>query len=162
MALALADGPEPPYPAPVFYALAEPGSIGRHAAPLLIFASSPTSHHGQLTGAGPTAAGAAVYLESETLGELRGAQLRGALVRADSLSAAGAAQLRARYLARHAIAQATLDRGAHQLYALIVTWAKLTDNRLGFGAHPELRFDARWSERRDPGGSSDEVEESPA
>lgn len=150
MALALADGADPPYSTPLFYALAEPHSIGRHAAPLLLFASSPSSHHGQLTGAGPTAASAAVYLESETLGELRGAQLRGALVRADRSSAAGAAAIRAHYLARHELARPTLERGVHQLYALIVTWAKLTDNRLGFGKHPELRFDARWSELPEP------------
>jgi uncharacterized protein YhbP (UPF0306 family) len=143
MTLALADGPAP-YPTPLFYALVEPDAIARHAAPLLLFVSDPHSHHGRLAGTGPTPAGAAVYLESETVGELRGAQLRGSLIRDDALSSSAAEAARARYLARHRVAAPMLERG-HHLYALIVTWAKLTDNRLGFGVHPQLEFPSAWS-----------------
>lgn len=146
LTLALRDGAEAPYPTPLFYALIEPQTIGSHAAPLLVFASNPSSHHGRLAGTGPTAACAAVYLETESVGELRGAQLRGALVRDDRLSKHGAAEIRARYLARHRVAEPMLARGDHRPYALLVTWAKLTDNRLGFGAHPEARFAPDWSE----------------
>ena len=38
--------------------------------------------------------------------------------------------------------------GTGRTFALIITWAKLTDNRLGFGAHPVVRFDAAWSEMK--------------
>jgi uncharacterized protein YhbP (UPF0306 family) len=141
LTLALADGDEAPYPTPLFYALAEPSSLGRHAAPVLLFASSASSHHGRLTGIGPTAASAAVYLESEAVQTLRGAQLRGLLLRDDALTQAAAQAARAIYLARHRVAEPALASGGHHLYALFVSWAKLTDNRLGFGAHPEVRFD---------------------
>ena len=145
LTLALDDPGAPPYPTPLFYALAEPGALAGHAAPLLLFASSANSHHGRLAGTGPTAAGAAVYLESETVGILRGAQLRGTLVRDDLLREGVATAARAHYVARHAVAEPVLASGRHHLYALIVGWAKLTDNRLGFGVHPEVRFDAGWS-----------------
>lgn len=147
MTLALGDTAEAaPYPTPLFFALAQPDSIGRHAAPILAFASDPDSHHGRLAGRGPIMAAAAVYLETEDVRQLRGAQLRGRLLRDDLFTAAGVASLRASYLARHAIAEPLLARGRHRLYALIVTWAKLTDNRLGFGVHPILDFDDGCSE----------------
>ncbi|PRQ04890.1 hypothetical protein ENSA5_04680 [Enhygromyxa salina] len=168
LTLALADQPAP-YPTPLFYALAEPDTIGRHAAPLLVFASDPDSHHGRLAGSSPTAAAAALYLETETPGQIRGAQLRGTLVREERFTTAGATKLRARYLARHGVAEPTLAAGRHRLYALIVTWAKLTDNRLGFGVHPTASFEAACSEVRAgaeadrPAGSSGaEVEQSQA
>lgn len=139
-----------PYPTPLFYALAEPDSVGRHAAPLLIFASDPDSHHGHLLGAGPTTAAAAVYLETDVPGQLRGAQLRGVVVRDDRWTEHGASELHRVYLARHPVAAPMLGQrsgaGRHRLYALILTWAKLTDNRLGFGVHPVARFDAACAE----------------
>ncbi len=145
LTLALRDGDAAPYPTPLFFALAEPNALGRHAAPALLFASSADSHHGRLAGIGPTPAAAAVYLESETVGVLRGAQLRGTLIRDDALTEAGAAAARAHYLARHGVAEPMLASGHHHLYCLLVGWAKLTDNRLGFGAHPELRFELDWA-----------------
>lgn len=135
-----------PYPTPLFYALAEPRAISSVAAPALIFASDPSSHHGRLLGEGPTPAAAAVYLESETVGVLRGAQLRGLVVREEGLAAEAAALARARYLDRHPPAAPMLAAGRHRIYALFVTWAKLTDNRLGFGVHPVLDFDATGDE----------------
>lgn len=151
MTLALTDeSAAAPYPTPLFFALAEPDSIGRHAAPILSFASDPNTHHGRLAGRGPIPAAAAVYLETEQVGQLRGAQLRGALIRDDCWTATGAASLRASYLARHAIAEPQLAAGRHRLYALIVTWAKLTDNRLGFGVHPIVDFDGWCSEVQSP------------
>jgi uncharacterized protein YhbP (UPF0306 family) len=147
MTLALTDeAASAPYPTPLFFALAEPNSIGRHAAPILSFASDPHSHHGRLAGRGPLQAAAAVYLETEQVGQLRGAQLRGTLIREEGWSAAGAAGVRASYLARHPIAERQLASGRHRLYALIVTWAKLTDNSLGFGVHPIVDFDGWCSE----------------
>lgn len=147
MTLALTDTTaDAPYPTPLFFALVEPDAIGRHAGPLLVFASDPCSHHGRLAGLGPTMAAAAVYLETQETGQLRGVQLRGSLVREERWTASGAGQLRARYLARHPVAEPMLADGRHRLYALIVTWAKLTDNRLGFGVHPVVDFDDRCSE----------------
>ncbi|NVB37469.1 hypothetical protein G6O69_06470 [Pseudenhygromyxa sp. WMMC2535] len=134
-----------PYATPLFYALAEPRSIGDHAAPVLIVASDPNSHHGRLTGAGPTPIAASVYLESEAVGELRGAQLRGVLICETLCTPPAREALRARYLERHPIATDTLAGGRHRLYALVLTWAKLTDNRLGFGAHPVVEFTLGWS-----------------
>jgi len=145
LTLALSDGAQP-YPAPLFYALVAPHSIGDHAAPLLVVASDPDSHHGQLAGLGPTPAAAAVYLETEAVGELRGAQLQGQLIREQRSSPAAAAALRRAYLARHAVAEPVLASGRHRLYALVVTWAKLTDNRIGLGRHLVARFDGAWSE----------------
>ena len=137
---------QPPYPTPLFFALAEPHTIGRHAAPLLVFASDPDSHHGQLAGPGPTPAAAAVYLETMSVGQLSGAQLRGSLVREDRWTPLGAAGLRQRYVERHPVAEPMLAGGRHRLYALVVSWAKLTDNRLGFGVHPIARFDVTCGE----------------
>ena len=68
------------------------------------------------------------------------------LQREDALTRAGARAARDLYLARHAVAEPVLASGSHHLYALLVTWAKLTDNRLGFGVHPVVDFDDRCSE----------------
>lgn len=145
LTLALADPDHrAPYPTPLFYALAEPDTIGAHPAPLAIFASGPASRHGVLCGEGPTPAAAAVYLESERPGELRGAQLRGRVLREQRCSAEARAALRARYLERHPIAQDVLAEGRHSLYVLQIAWAKLTDNRLGFGEHPIAEFAEGW------------------
>ncbi len=134
MALATHDPQHPaPYPTPLFYALA-----GDPAPPRLLFASSPRSAHGRmLERAAPrAAAAAAVYLESETVGELRGVQLRG------RVGITQAPEDLEAYLARHPVASEVLAAGRHALYAFIVEWAKLTDNRLGFGAHPVVEFPA--------------------
>lgn len=156
----------PPYTTPLFFALAEPDSLGRHPAPVLLFASSADSHHGRLAGRGPTRASAAVYLETEEVGALRGAQLRGLLVRDDGLREDAAAAARARYLARHPIAAPMLAGGGHHLYALQVRWAKLTDNRLGFGVHPVVELDPSWSGLAavgvGPGSPRTDVKQSPA
>ena len=166
MALALLDardpGPGVLDATPLFYALANPATHGRHDAPILIFASDPTSHHGEVAGAGPCAAAAAVYLESERVGELRGAQLRGLVIRDDRCSPGAAASLRERYLARHPIAAETLEGGRHRLYAMLVTRGKTTDNRLGFGVHPIAEFTDDWSAGQGSAGQGKrEVEQSP-
>ena len=145
LTLALSEG-ECPYPTPLFYVLIEPDTVGDHAAPVLVFASSPTSHHSALIGTGPRPAAAAVYLETEAVAELRGAQLRGVLVREDQLAESARACIRRAYLARFPVAEGPLSSAAHQLYALTLTWAKLTDNRVRFGFHQVARFDGAWSE----------------
>ncbi len=146
LSLALPDPEHPaPHPCALFYVAIEPNTIGEHASPLLGFVSDPASHHGQLTGRGPIPAAAAVYLESAVVGELRGAQLRGVLVREDAIATTAALALRERYLERHPIARDLLAGGRHRLYALQITWAKLTDNRMGFGRHMVTEFGARWS-----------------
>ncbi len=144
--LTLATSPRPdpaepaahvPYPTPLFYAVADLPDL---SGPWLVFASKPESTHGRHLGDGPTAVAAAVYLETESVGELRGVQLRGEVVRVTA-EAPAAAGLRAAYLGRHPAAEALLTPGAReQLYALRLTWAKLTDNRRGFGHKLEWRF----------------------
>ena len=131
-----AGGPSAPHCAPLFYAI-DPGS--NETAPVLVFTSDPDSTHGLHIGQGPTQVGGALYLESETVGELRGVQLRASAVRLDN-NADREASARAIYLARHPVAAAMLAKGRHRLFALTIEWAKLTDNRLGFGQHPIVTF----------------------
>ena len=50
------------------------------------------------------------------------------------------ADARARYIERHPVAGPMLEGGPHRLYRMRLSWAKLTDNRLGFGVHPVLEF----------------------
>lgn len=127
--------PPVPYATPLFYAVADPADAGR--GPRLVFASKPDSAHGSHLGAGPTLVAAGLYLESEAVAELRGVQLRGEVV-----LGAGPAE-RAAYLARHPGAEPLLRPGSRErLYVLTITWAKLTDNRRGFGHKLEWRFAA--------------------
>lgn len=122
-----------PYATPLFYAVAPPARAGQ--GPRLVFASRPDTTHGRHLGDGPTAVAAALYLESHDIAELRGAQLRGEVV------ATAAAAPRAVYLERHPGAEPLLRAGARErLYTLTVLWAKLTDNRLGFGYKREWSF----------------------
>lgn len=122
-----------PYATPLFYAVAPPAHPGE--GPRLVFASRPDSAHGRHLGDGPTAVAAGLYLESHDIGELRGVQLRGEVI------PTAAADPRAAYLERHPGAEPLLRPGARErLYALTLVWAKLTDNRLGFGYKREWTF----------------------
>lgn len=146
--LTLATSPRPadthapadvPYPTPLFYAVADADVAGR--GPRLVFASKPDSTHGRHLGEGPTPVAAGLYLETEAVGELRGVQLRGLVSPLERLPADPAAELRAVYLGRHPAAAAALKPGSRErLYVLATTWAKLTDNRRGFGQKLEWRF----------------------
>ena len=148
-----------PYPTPLFYAPIDLGRWIARPAPALIFASSPRSTRGFHLGAGPTPAGAALYLETELVSELRGVQLQGVVLREDRLAAPIIDALRSTYLARHPVAAAILNKTenrpadaefekttGHALYALAVTWAKITDNRRRFGHHEIHRFADPWAE----------------
>lgn len=116
-----------PYATPLFYAVAR-------GAPTLVFASRPDTTHGRHLGAGPTPCAAGLYLESEDVSGLRGAQLRGLVAPVELWPEDTATGLREVYLERHPGAAALLRPGARErLYGLAVTWAKLTDNRRGFG-----------------------------
>ena len=149
-----ADDPRMLHATPLFYAVADlPGP------PRLVFASRHDSTHGRHLGDGPTAVAAGLYLESESVAELRGVQLRGEVVRistamaepaesaesaepAEPAAAVSADLLRSAYLGRHPAAQALLRPGARdELYVLTITWAKLTDNRRGFGHKLEWHFE---------------------
>lgn len=133
--------PGVPYPTPLFYAVAD--AEVAEGGPRLLFASRADSTHGRHLGEGPTLVAAALYLESETVGQLRGVQLQGEVSPLDRWPAAAADGLRAIYLARHPVAAGLLKPGARdRLYVLTVLWAKLTDNRLGFGHKLEWRFAA--------------------
>jgi uncharacterized protein YhbP (UPF0306 family) len=125
-----------PHCAPLFYALARDPADG---APLLLFTSDPTSTHGEQLDVGPTEVGGAVYLESEVIGELRGVQMRAQVTRLE-VGSEDEARAREAYLTRHPVARDALAAGKHRLYRMRVHWAKLTDNRLGFGKHPVVSF----------------------
>jgi len=131
-----------PYVAPLYYALCLPSGARGRAAPVLVFASHPDSVHGGHLGRGPTPTAAAVFLETEELIQVRGLQLRGDTRALSSLPASVARQLRECYLERHPMAEVPLRTGEEELYAFLVRWAKITDNRLGLGVHPEGEFDA--------------------
>ncbi len=149
--LTLATSPAPgsealgPYTTPLFYAVG-PNEVA--GAPVLVFASRPDTCHGQHLGSGPTWAAAAVYLETRDVGVLRGVQLRGEVSRLELWSPARQAALRASYLAEHPIAAERLGPGAREgLYGLVVRWAKMTDNRLGFGQKLMWSFTGDLPER---------------
>lgn len=136
-------GDPTPYATPLFYAVAPAHRPGE--GPRLVFASSPTSAHGRHLGDGPTTVAAALYLESHDFAELRGVQLRGEVVPTASPAA------RTAYLERHPGAGPLLQAGARErLYALAITWAKLTDNRLGFGYKREWSFRTSSEHDEDP------------
>lgn len=146
LALATTTADGLPYATPLFYALA---SLPPSDAPILVFASRADTCHGQAIGDGPTAVAGAVYLETEELGVLRGVQLRGDVAVCNGLRAEHHAELRRAYLDRHPYAAPRLGP-RDQLYALAITWAKLTDNRLGYGVRRTWNFASPWREKSRP------------
>ena len=132
-----------PYATPLFYAVA---SLPPGDAPILVFASRADTCHGQAIGDGPSAVAGAVYLETEELGVLRGVQLRGDVAVCNTLRAEHHAELRRAYLDRHPAAAPRIGP-RDQLYALAIGWAKLTDNRLGFGVRRTWTFASPWPEK---------------
>lgn len=140
MTLATQDA-EAPYSTPLFYALDADPMVPGSRGPWLVFISDPATHHGQHLGAGPTPVSAATYLETEEVASIRGVQLRGTVHRGDSLPSAVRERARAVYLARHPVAANALKGHAPPaIYVLVVTWAKLTDNRLGFKSHRIVQY----------------------
>jgi uncharacterized protein YhbP (UPF0306 family) len=148
----LAPDDQLPYATPLFYAVAAlPGC----PAPTLVFASRADTCHGRAIADGPTAVAAAIYLETETVGEVRGVQLRGDVLVSTRLGPEAAASLRAAYLERHPVAAAHLGE-RDLLYALAIEWAKLTDNRIGFGKRLVWTFEPAWRGQF-PVGSGEET-----
>ncbi len=139
--------------APLFYAFAmSGGSIGESGTPLLVFASNPNSEHGQCIGSGPTPVAAAVAAEATEPGAIRGVQLRGSALPLRRLPRNERIRLRGAYLRRHPIAAPLLLPGRQeQLYLLLVTHAKATDNRWGLGVHPVRTWNVDWSRVLDGG-----------
>ena len=102
-----------PYAASCFYAY----DAKEYA---LIFASSTTTHHMQLIAKNPNVAGTIALCE-ESLHTIQGVQLRGVVQKASK-------EQERRYLKRFPIAVAMQPT----LWALRLSWVKMTDNRLGF------------------------------
>ncbi len=131
----------PPYPTPLFYSVV-PSCVSTHS-PWLVFASKPTTRHGVHLGAGPTLVAAGSYLETQQVECIRGVQLRGEVVLADRLVTSTVQACHDNYVERHPVARSLLgEHAAERLYVLAITWAKLTDHRLGFGARREWSFPA--------------------
>ncbi len=146
LSLATADRGGRPYATPLFYAALGPDEGPAPGAPLLIFASKPSSTHGTQIGDGPRRVAASVQLETETVGRIHGAQLVGHALRLRLCSGAARDALERVYLRRHPVARALLSGDSdEELYLLVVSWAKLTDNRLGLGKHHIFRFRPAWS-----------------
>lgn len=141
-----------PYATPLFYAVA---ALPTTAAPILVFASRADTCHGRALGDGPTAVAAAIYLETEVLGEVRGVQLRGDVVACPRLRDDVHAGLRGAYLERHPIAARHLGE-RDRLYALALGWAKLTDNRIGFGQRLVWSFGPAWDRDQFPAGAGEQ------
>ena len=130
-----------PYTTPLFYAVDADGSAVGERGPRLLFVSDPETEHGRMLGDGPTLVSAAVYLESKDVAELRGVQLRGYVSRQRSLGATESSRLTSLYLRAHPVARAALESSSPpSLYVLEIGWAKLTDNRLGFGTHRRVPY----------------------
>lgn len=103
-----------PYATPLFYAYDERQN-------LFIFASGPDTAHTAQMQVDPAVA-AAIYLETETVGKVRGLQLTGRVAPAEDAD-------RRCYYGRFPYARALRP----VLWRLEPAWMKLTDNRLGFG-----------------------------
>ena len=103
-----------PYATPLFYAY-----DGRRNC--FVFASGTETAHAAQMQTDPAVA-AAIYLETETVGKIRGLQLTGTVVCADDAD-------RGCYYGRFPYARALQP----VLWRLEPAWMKLTDNRLGFG-----------------------------
>lgn len=129
-----------PYATPLFCALAALPDV---VAPLLVFASRPDSCHGRAIGEGPVTVAAATYLETEDLALLRGVQLRGDVQACTRLRARDDLAVRTAYLERHPVAARRVSPH-DQLYVLAITWAKLTDNRRGYGTRLVWTFPSPW------------------
>jgi hypothetical protein len=71
------------------------------------------------------------------------------------LPAAGGGGGGAAYLERHPVAAAHLGE-RDRLYALAITWAKLTDNRIGFGKRLVWTVEPPWR-RENPAGPGEET-----
>ena len=103
-----------PYATPLFYAY----DAKRN---LFVFASGTDTEHAEQMRKNPFAA-AAIYLETETVGKIRGVQLTGVVSPADEADAGC-------YFGRFPYARVLQP----VLWRLEPGWMKLTDNRLGFG-----------------------------
>lgn len=129
----------PPHCTPLYYALLHSRKECASAAPSLIFFSDPESEHGQRHR--PTLqVGASIALETQDIAQIRGATLRGQVQCATQLDPSLAAQARSDYLQRHPKAAPFLGSDKASLYLMTLTWAKLTDNRRGFGQHLILKY----------------------
>lgn len=133
--------PEGPYTTPLYYALDAEGSVANGRGPRLLFVSDPETNHGRMLGDGPTRVSAATYLESREVSELRGVQLRGEASRLRPGDSEALARARALYLDAHPVARPAFDSSSPPaLYVVEIFWAKLTDNRLGFGTHRVVSY----------------------
>lgn len=131
----------PPYSTPLFYALHWTYQEPYPDIPVLVFAGKETTTHGRHLGKGPTRVSAGIYLETEAVGKIKGVQLRGRVVQVSSFPRDIGRAFYKTYVTRHPLAAAMLAAApAERLYALSLEWAKLTDNRFGFGVRKVLEF----------------------
>lgn len=116
-------GDEGPYSSPVFYATADEGQT-------LVFASKNSSRHIREIGRDPRAS-AGIFVETRELALVRGVQVCG-LVRCPI--GLDRKRLKAAYLRTHPVAQDKLETDSEvQIFAFEIKFAKLVDNRSGWG-----------------------------
>jgi len=124
--------------------LATAGVLGPHVCPLfyalddekkcLIFISDPLTQHMQNLANTPAFA-AGIYLETEEVGKIQGAQLWGKSNQEDLH------RLRTIYLKRFPLSQALLlTKPTYQFCALQIEKARLIDNKFGIGKKQEWIF----------------------
>lgn len=127
-------GQAPPHCTPLYYALLQPRKECASSAPSLIFFSDPQSEHGQRQ-RNSQDVGASIALETDEISRIEGATLRGKVHAGTDLPPSLTKQAQHDYLTRHPQAAPFLGSGKACLYLMSPTWAKLTDNRRGFGQH---------------------------
>jgi uncharacterized protein YhbP (UPF0306 family) len=115
MTLATADADGTPHCASLFYAYDPDRNV-------FVFASDPDTVHARQMAVRPETA-AAIHLETETVGKVRGLQLHGRVRKTEAKEDAGV------YFS--AFPYARVMRPV--LWRFEPSWMKLTDNRLGFG-----------------------------
>ncbi|MBF0492470.1 MAG: pyridoxamine 5'-phosphate oxidase family protein [Deltaproteobacteria bacterium] len=127
------------------FCLASQGTAGPHATPLFyafdaetrrfIFSSESSTRHIQEIAVSPSVA-ASIYLETEEIGLIQGAQIWGR-VNLDKTQ-----ETREIYFKRFPFSRAfLLAKPAHQFYTLQMRRARLIDNKLGFGKKMEWSFE---------------------
>jgi uncharacterized protein YhbP (UPF0306 family) len=142
LVLSVADAHGQPHATPVFYLLAETSGLPNPACPSptsldLVWLSSPHSLHSACLQADPRAA-AAVHRPTFAWREIAGLQMRGLCSVVEDPARAALLPLYCERFQLGSILSLAIRRST--LYRFRPTWARLVDNRRGFGWKQEFFF----------------------